>query len=508
MSKNSNKISRWQLIKELRHHMRLSEKRSAAFDQNKIAKAVAYFMAGLMVFYLMFFAVMLSLIANSTTQYTSCELFFGILPFIIVTDFGVRFMAQQTPSQLIKPYILFPIGKYTCIDCFIFNSVTSGSNLIWMALFIPFAIMSVLFSEGIWVTLGFLLALHLIIIINSQWYVIVRTLVNKSLLWWLLPAAVYAIISSPWYIGPKASFSTFCDTYSQLGNLLPYWSVLAWCGLLLLLFLVIAANRRLQFSSVYAELAKTETTQIKHVTQLSALDRFGQLGEYVKLEIKSIMRNKNIRKGFIMATSLIVVFSLLISFTDIYQGGMTYFLVVYNFAIYGAMVLTRVMCYEGNYIDCLMVRKENIISLLKAKYLVYSVLLLLPFILMIPIIVMGKCSLLMLLSIMLMTAGPVHCTFLYMAIWNKQTIPLNTKFIGKGSSENNWMQVVVQMVAFILPMLLVMFLPNILGEKLGYTILAIVGLVFILTCDYWISDIYKRMMKRKYVNMEGFRSSR
>ena len=301
-------------------------------------------------------------------------------------------MTQQTPSQLVKPYVLLPLGKYTCIDCFIFNNVTSGSNLLWMALFVPFAIMSVVFSEGIWVTLAFLIALHLIIITNSQWYVIVRTLINKSLLWWLLPAAVYAILLSPWYIGKDAGFDKLCDFYANLGHLLPYGSIVAWCGLLLLLALVIFINRLLQYNSVYAELAKTETTEIKHVSQFTALDRFGQVGEYVKLEIKSIMRNKNIRKAFIMATALVLVFSLLISFTDIYQGGMTIFLVVYNFALFGALMLTRVMCYEGNYIDCLMVHKENIISLLKAKYVLFTLLLAFPFLLMIPIMVMGKCN--------------------------------------------------------------------------------------------------------------------
>ena len=159
MLKN-NKISRWQLIKTLRKHIRLSEKRSAAFNQNKIAKAIVYVMSGFMVLYLMFFAVMLALVANSSHRLTACEVFFGVLPFILGVDFLIRFMAQQTPSQLVKPYVLLPIGKYACVDCFIFNSVTSTSNLLWMAMFIPFAIMSVVFSEGIWVTLGFLLSLH------------------------------------------------------------------------------------------------------------------------------------------------------------------------------------------------------------------------------------------------------------------------------------------------------------------------------------------------------------
>ena len=92
MLKN-NKISRWQLIKTLRKHIRLSEKRSAAFNQNKIAKAIVYVMSGFMVLYLMFFAVMLALVANSSHRLTACEVFFGVLPFILGVDFLIRFMA-------------------------------------------------------------------------------------------------------------------------------------------------------------------------------------------------------------------------------------------------------------------------------------------------------------------------------------------------------------------------------------------------------------------------------
>ena len=94
MSKN-NKISRWQLIKTLRKHIKLSEKRSAAFNQNKIAKAVVYVMAAFIVFYLMFFAVILALVANSSNHYTACEVFFGVLPFILGVDFFFRRLAQE-----------------------------------------------------------------------------------------------------------------------------------------------------------------------------------------------------------------------------------------------------------------------------------------------------------------------------------------------------------------------------------------------------------------------------
>ena len=244
------------------------------------------------------------------------------------------------------------------------------------------------------------------------------------------------------------------------------------------------------------------------MTQLSQFERFGEVGEYLKLEVKSIMRNKNIRKAFISANILILLFSLAISFTDIYDGGMTKFLAVYNFAIYGAMLLVKTMCYEGNYIDCLMVHKENILQLLKAKYFLYTALLLLPMVLMLPTVFMGKCSLLMLIGIMLMVGGPVHACFLYLAIINKQTIPLNTKFIGKGTMETNFLQIAVEIGAFLLPLVLLNIFPLVFGDIGGALALMAIGLLFILTYRVWLRDIYRRMMKRRYENLEGFHATR
>ncbi|MBO4821468.1 MAG: hypothetical protein J5548_08380 [Prevotella sp.] len=501
-------MSRWETIKTLRRHNSLSEKRHPAFAQNKVGKVFAYIMVGFTILYLMFLSVPLALAANGQHQYTASELMFGFLPFILAVDFYFRFIVQQTPSQAIKPYVLLPLGKYTCIDSFLFNSATSVGNLIWQALFIPYAIMSILFVEGFWNTLGFILAYQLCISANSMWYMLARTLVNRKYYWWFLILLVTALLFSPWYLGPNADFQHLCETYAAIGQGATRWSPMVFGGILLVIALLTIINRRVQYDSVYAELSKTETTKIKHVSQLKQLERFGEVGEYLKLEVKSIMRNKNIRKGFISANILILCFSLAISFTDVYGGGMTKFLVVYNFAIYGAMLLVKVMCYEGNYIDCLMVHKENILQLLKAKYFLYSILLLLPMLLMLPTVFMGKCSLMMLIAIMLVVAGPVHACFLYMAVINKQTIPLNTKFIGKGGMETNFLQVVVEFAAFLLPLLLLNLLPFLFGQTGSAIALMVLGLAVIFTYRIWIRDIYRRMMKRRYENMEGFHATR
>lgn len=479
------------------------------FEQNKFAKSFIYITFSIMFIYLVGFAIMLSLIANESKSMTSVELMIGICPYVLVIDFLFRFMVQQTPSQIIKPYVLMPIPRYTCIDIFLSSSLFSSGNLIWFAMFVPYCLMSVVFSFGFFATLGLLLFLWLLILVNSQWYLIVRTLITDTMLWWLLPIGFYALIASPIYIGKDCGFEQFFNLWSNIGTAITTGNVLPFLVVVCLLVLLIAINRRLQYIHIWRELSRTEQTHLRSVSELKFLEQYGEIGEYLKLEIKSIMRNKNPRKSFISATAIVLVFSLLISFTDVYNGQyQDNFWCIYNFVIYGAMMLVRIMCNEGNYIDALMVHRENILSLFHAKYLFFCLMLFFPFILMLPTVFTGKWSILMLISYGIFTAGFQYFILFQMAVYNKQTIPLNTKFISKSGMENNYFQLIVEMVAFIVPLAIISVIQSILGNTTAYIIMLVIGLIFIITNRLWMRNIYNRMMKRRYINMEAFRASR
>ena len=504
-------MKRLEIIRELRRHRKLAEKRAIDYERNKTAKYVLMFLGGFVIVYLIFFAVIFSLVANESTSETAIELMMGISPYILLVDFLFRFVAQQTPSQIVKPYVLLPIPKSTCIDTFVGTSLFTWGNAIWFAMLIPYAIMSVLFVEGFWPTVGFLLCFYLLILANSQWYSIVRTLINNSLVYWLVPIVVYAIVALPVLLkgGSEKGFENFFDLYAGIGTKISDGSALPYLGALALLVVLVAINRRLQMANVMREISKTEQTKLHSVSQFAYFDRFGEVGQYLKLEIKSILRNKNPRKGFVMATAIVLMFSLIIALTDVYDGQfMTNFWCVYNFVIYGSMQLTRVMCNEGNYIDCLMVRRENILKLLRAKYIFNTAILVLPFVLMLPTVFAGKWSILMLVAYAVFTAGFQYFILFQMAVYNKQTVPLNTKFISKSGMENNYYQVVVQMLAFFLPIVLISVLQLFLSDTVAYLIILLIGVVFVVTQPLWMRNIYNRMMQRIYVLMEGFRSSR
>ena len=75
-------MDKFLLFKELRKHRKLAEKRAVNYEQNKTAKVLVYVLSGFMIAYLMFFAVMLALIANSLDSMTSVEMIMAALPFI------------------------------------------------------------------------------------------------------------------------------------------------------------------------------------------------------------------------------------------------------------------------------------------------------------------------------------------------------------------------------------------------------------------------------------------
>lgn len=77
-----------------------------------------------------------------------------------------------------------------------------------------------------------------------------------------------------------------------------------------------------------------------------------------------------------------------------------------------------------------MSRKESIYTLLRAKYMLYSIGILIPLILTIPAMVMGKISVLTSISWAVFTIGFIYFCLFQMAVYNVKTMPLNAKITG------------------------------------------------------------------------------
>jgi hypothetical protein len=328
---------------------------------------------------------------------------------------------------------------------------------------------------------------------------------NQHILYILLPIAVYGLLIVGMFVPETNYIGNFC---LELGEGFFLWEWEAYLGLIAAISLMFELCHTLQKRVVYKELSKTEEVKkIKKVSEYKFLDRFGEVGEYMRLEIKLLTRNKVPRTQFYMGLSIMLMFSALLAFTDVYDGTfMRYFITIYNFAVLGVMVLSQTMSYEGNYLDGLMSRKESILNLLRAKYYVQCALLLIPLLIMVLPITEGKISLLSALACFFLTSGFTFWMLMQLAVYNKLTLNLNTKLTGKNSG-GSFFQTMIIMAGFFGPVLIMQPLITLLNETTALLIILGIGLGFTLTHPLWLRNIYKRFMKRRYENMEGFRAS-
>lgn len=494
------------IFNELRKHGRLASKRHPMYEKNKIAKIFAYIMsifwAGYLIFFGTTFAYAFADMVPNREPYHVMNAF--ALVFILAIDFMLRIPLQKTPTQEVKPYLLLPVKRNRIIDFLLIRSGLSLYNLIWLLLFIPFSFITITKFFGVTGVITYLIGIWLLIIANNYWYLLCRTLINERIWWLVLPIAFYGGIACLLFIPEESPLFYF---FMDMGDGFIEGNILYFLGTILVIVILWLINHKLMSGLVYAELAKVDDSKIKHVSEYKFFERYGEVGEYMRLELKMLLRNKRCKGSLRSIFIIAVAFSCVLSFSSVYDGAtMSTFICVYNFAAFGMIILSQIMSFEGNYIDGLMSRKESIMNLLKAKYYIYSIGEIIPFILMIPAIIMNKVTLLGAFAWFFYTIGFIYFCFFQLAVYNKQTVTLNEKVTSRQT--NSAIQMLVNFGAFGVPLILYSTLNALLGETFAYIFLLTVGLGFTLTSPLWIRNVYHRFMKRRYENMEGFRDSR
>ncbi len=491
------------LFLELRRHARLADKRHPMYDKSRFARFWIYLGAVFWAGYLIFIGTTLAFgLEDAPTE--PYHILNSGLAFILALDFLLRFPLQRTPTQEVKPYLLLPVRRGRLIDFLLVRSGLSGINFIWLFLFLPFALLTVTKFYGLWGVLTYNLGIWLLMMLNNYWYLLCRTLLGERIWWVLLPVGVYAALGLGMFLPED---SPVFDWFRDLGEGFITGNAPAFLGVLAAIALLWWVDSRVIRRLIYNELNKTEdtTVQVKTLSEYKFLDRYGMTGEYMRLELKLMLRNKMCRKSLISIVVAILLFSALISFTDVYQ--LSDFWVMYNYVIVSLLAFSTLMGYEGNYMDGLMTRRESLFALLRAKYVLYNLVLLLPFVLMLAGVVTGKLSLLQILGWGLFTAGPVNFGFFQIAVYNNRTVDLNAKMTGRNNAGTG-LQQLASFGAFALPWVVYLPLQVLFDETVAYWGLIVLGLGFILTSRLWIGNVYKRLMKRRYRNMEGFRDSR
>lgn len=494
------------LYRQIAHNQRLHTRRHPVFEKNKAMKIFSYF-------FISFWAIYLVVIGVSTygifkdTAYEVFDWVNGGLMYFLVVDFFLRFVMQETPAQNIKQYKLMHIPTRFLLNTFLLRMGLQPFNLFWAFFFVPIALLSVPQYYGLTGLISFLFGWWLIFVLNNYWYLLWRTLINRQFFLLIIPVVSSALILYFGYFFDSDNEHLFHSSMDFMRGFLEGSPLSYFCCLIVAVPLYLL-NYKMQREAIYVEIAKTETVSKVHTNNMTSLDRFGIIGEYLKLEIKSTIRNLVVRKQFLSGTACMLMLCSLFSFTDFYDEFpfMQVFIHIYCFTCLGVLTLTTIMCAEGNYIDGLMVHKEMILSLLKAKYYFQCAMLTIPLLFSIMPVMQGKMTLLTSLSCLFFTSGVVFPFLFQLAVYNDTTIHLNRKLTSSGRDTK--MQMLMSGAALLLPMLVMYALVELFDSDTAAWIMVTLGIIGTALHPLWLKNIYHRFMQRRYQNMDGFRNSR
>ena len=473
------------------------------FEKNRFAKFLLAFNVAFWAAYLIFIGVMLYVaLSEEAPHMEPYHLLNSGLPVILLLDFLVRFL-MQVPAQEVKPYLLLPVPRHKVVNLYLLRAGLSGFNLFWLFLFVPFSLLSVTRFYGLTGVLLYNLGIVLLMVANAYWSVLARSFIRQSAVWMLLPAGVYGVMALLEFLPDTGWTGRFFMDLGEgyiLGSPLAFGLTLVCIGGLFLL------NSRMQERFIFQELGRVEDKNVR-ISNYRFLDGYGLTGEYIRLELKLMFRNKMPKRQFWM---FIVCMGILagILVADAEESMSSNFGLVYCYSLLGLMTLSTILSSEGNYIDGLMVRKESLRELLHAKYYMQCVLLIIPFLMTLPAVFLtDHVTLLTLLAFVSFSMGCSFPMMMQLAVYNNRTINLNAAAMQK-SGGNSAYQSLIMGCSFGVPLILIGIIRAFADADTTYLILLLMGLPGIALHKWWIENIYRRFCKRRYANMEGFRNTR
>lgn len=294
------------LLTEIRRNQKLAAKRNPMYDRNRFAKFLIYLFTAFWAAYLVLIGVSLSFAFEEDIPgmepYDALD---SVLILFLLIDFLIRFLFP-TPAQEIKPYLLLPVSRQRLINTLLVQVGLKLYNLFWLFLFVPFAALTAARYFGVAGVTGYAVGIWLLMTANAYWSILVRALARQHTLWLLLPAAVYGLLALLEFVPSQGMVSQFS---MWLGEAFLRWNLLAHAGVLAVIVLLLLVNCRVQTACIYSELGRKEDSRVRHFSRYGYLERFGMTGEYMRLELRMIFRNKTPRKNFQMMCIVLVLFA-------------------------------------------------------------------------------------------------------------------------------------------------------------------------------------------------------
>jgi hypothetical protein len=474
----------------------LSIRRDPSFEDKfvlGILTSVSFIYFFISTFILGFFLdIVLRIIKPQTDPIDTFSSFFL---FLFVADILLKFFVKSYKQVDVLPYLTLPITrKKVCILLFV-KELLSKWNFIWVVFLTPFFFKTVYPANGLASALLLIFSVYLICVTIS--FVIRYSVIQsiwKSFLYNLFPLLLAVCIMYVAYciaVAPQIAINIDL-LFSQYKTEI-FVGLLAWFLSLYILFLKSCKYE------IYSLLSNKKNFTL--VFNFRWLQQFGIIGEIITLCLKEILRSRYKQR-------VLSVFLFLIVGLCLFKEGN--FLVQCCIALLPTILLGRIYGestynVESTFFEKLMVSPQNIPYLiLKSKYAICVIHAAFNTIISI-MVCTNRVPILFWISTFFFGCGILLFFIFQNVVYNNQRFDISDS-IRKHSDITSFSLLMMVFVTILVGFIIVT-IKGLMSETTAEYVMLTAGIAGMLTAPFWLRNIYKRFLTRKYQNINGFRNS-
>ncbi|TSD64997.1 hypothetical protein FFF34_013975 [Inquilinus sp. KBS0705] len=461
---------------------------------------------GILILFLLMYVVVLGvfldlILSKSFPKENPTVAFCGIILVYFLFDLLMRMQLQELPTLKVQPYLHLAVKRNSVVGYLALAALFSFFNLWPIIIFTPFLFKVILPASGGIAVAAFFVSIVALSVFNNYLSLYVKRKANLNGWVFLIFGAALTLITCGDYVWHLYSLRS--GSYYFFGNLIgkPYLVLLP----LILAITMFYVNFYYLKGNLYLEeLSTTKASAYKSSTEIPVLSRFGSVGDLVANEIKLILRNKRPRSALLMG--LFFMFYGLIFYTQkIYGESFKIFIGMFMTGIFIISYGQFMYSWQGSHFDGILVSKTKFSDFLKAKYMLFTMVSTVAFILTTPYVYFGWRVVMIHFIMYLWNLGINTTIVLFFANRNYKRIDLS-----KGASFN-WEGVGATQLLLSFPLLFfpyLVFLPfkYLDMPNVGYAALAVIALIFIATRNFWIKQLEADFYTKRFKIAEGFRN--
>lgn len=427
--------------------------------------------------------------------------FNSFILYYFLMDLLMRFQMQELPTLSVRPYLHLKIRKNQIINYLSLTSLGTAFNLTPLLLSIPFLIKVVLPVYSMLQFWALLLSIIGMTLSNHFFSLWIKRKVNLNAAWMLIFFGALILFVSLDFQFKLFSISALSTSLFNSVITQPWYSFL----FLLLALLIYLLNYNYLKSNLYLEELHAADYSHKSSTEIPFLNRFGKAGDLVGNELKLILRNKRPRS--VITMSLLFMFYGLIFYTNPQFSG-------YSRIVFCGMFMTGIFIinygqfmfsWQSAHFDGILVSKVRAYDFFKSKILLFTFFSSICFLLTTPYVYFGWDILIVHFIMLIWNLGVNTLLVLYFANKNYRRIDLSkgATFNWEGVGASQW----ILSIPLVLAPFIIYFPFSILGyPEVGLGIIGLIGLIFIISREFWLNQLVKVFYKKRYLIAEGFRN--